>query len=405
MGVDKKGKVLRNVTKESDGNYYLTSRLTGKKHFIVQTHDVIVDTGRKNPFTQQPVYNVRASYAMGRDDNSTTTGIGPQQTGSPHAGFSHVDNMSCSTCHSAWQNNCTGCHLEGEYSTNPNNFSNITGQRIAYRLTEAQFVYQSPVQFMLGVGPDNKIQQFAPGTKMFYRYRDIARTQSQVFAFSDRNGMGNNPSASFPALGHNAIMAHSIRGRVTPQNEGVRNCVACHLTTSSVSSFGTQYSTFRTAMANNTFSSLDFSLLQTHIGKNTGNALDSPFWVHMVAGLGTGLYLFDKDGGPVNPLDANPNRYGSGGVSPASKFNLSLARFNLDRLVNSSGVSQGANNHPMRDPTQTLNLRTGAARPLLSGPLGSTLLRRLTDPSTGIVLNAWLDANSTLKGDAPLYVK
>ena len=44
----------------------------------------------------------------------------------------HTDRMDCASCHSAWTNNCIGCHLYNEYNADPNNFqfSNITGQRI-----------------------------------------------------------------------------------------------------------------------------------------------------------------------------------------------------------------------------------------------------------------------------------
>ena len=52
--------------RESDGNYYLTSRLTGARHFVPQTRDTIVDNGRINPLTQEPLYSAKASYAMGR---------------------------------------------------------------------------------------------------------------------------------------------------------------------------------------------------------------------------------------------------------------------------------------------------------------------------------------------------
>jgi hypothetical protein len=39
----------------------------------------------------------------------------------------------------------------------------------------------------------------------------------------------------------------------------------------------------------------------------------------MVAGLGTGLFLFDVNGAPVNPLDNFAGRKGAGGIAPASR--------------------------------------------------------------------------------------
>ena len=62
-----------------------------------------------------------------------------------------------------------------------------------------------------------------------------------MFAFSDRKGQGASPFAAFPSMSHNAIMAHSIRGRVTPQREGPRYCVACHLTDEGIANYGTEY--------------------------------------------------------------------------------------------------------------------------------------------------------------------
>ena len=60
-----------------------------------------------------------------------------------------------------------GCHLEGEYD-NGNNFSNITGERIVFKQKFAEFVYQSPVFFQLGVDASNKITQTSAITTVFF---------------------------------------------------------------------------------------------------------------------------------------------------------------------------------------------------------------------------------------------
>ena len=397
--MDSKGNVLRHVEKEP-GGYFLTSRLTGNRHYVSQTHDVVVDNGVQNPFTQQPVYSVKASYAMGRDDGQASTGIGPHQNNRPAAGFAHADSMDCASCHASWTNTCVGCHLGGEYDTG-NNFSNITGERIVFEQADADFVYQSPVPFQLGVGPAGKITPIAPNTETFFQYRDLNDQDSQIFTFSDRKGAGNNPSISaFPALSHNAMMPHSIRGRVNPTDEGPRYCVACHLTDEGLTNFGTEYDTLLSAMASNNFAALDFPLLQEHIGKNPGNQLNSPLWVHMVAGLGSGLFLFDKDGCAVNPLDDDDNRVGCNRTAPANNFNLANVAFNLDRMVEASGVSNSSSNHPFLSVGQGSVLRTGATLLNMSGPLGSNVIQRLTDRNAGIVLDAWLDADGMPQGNA-----
>ena len=185
------------IERATDGNLYLTSRVTGKRHFVVQTMDTMVDSGATNPFTGDPVYSAKASYAMGRDDGSGATGIGPHQGGEP-SGFSHADNMDCASCHASWTNTCMGCHLKGEY-VGGNQFSNITGEQIVFRQDEAQFIYQSPVFFQLGVNSRNRITQTSPNTKMFFQWEDRANQESRIYTFSDRNGAGS--ATSFASLG------------------------------------------------------------------------------------------------------------------------------------------------------------------------------------------------------------
>jgi len=399
FAVDTAGNRLDHVVREADGRYYLTSRLDGRRHYIPQTHDVIVDTGATNPFDGQAVYNAKASYAMGRDDGSAATGLGPKQANRASTGFSHTDNMNCAACHSSWSNNCVGCHLKGKYDEG-NNFSNITGEQIVFKQANADFTYQSPVYFQLGVNTHHKIAQVAGNTKVFFQWIDRKGNGSQIFAFTDRNGLGNDPNQTAPALGCNAEMQHSIRGHVTSTKEGPRYCVACHLTTEGLTNYGAIYDTFRTNMANNRFDLLNFAQLKQHFGQNTGNQMNSPLWVHMVAGLGSGIWLFNKDGGPLNPLDDNDNRVGSNGVSPKDQWDPANVRFNLDRIVDTTGFAFASSNHTFIGPGPGPSFRDGAQNPNLAGPLGKTLIEKLTDPNTGIVLDSWFDADGQPHGAA-----
>jgi hypothetical protein len=402
VGVDGAGNPLRHVVREADGNVYLYSRLTGQKHFVPQTRDVVVNSGKTNPFTGTPLYSDKASFAMGRDDGDMQTGLGPHQTGAP-TGFSHGDNLNCAACHASWTNTCMGCHLEGEYN-NGNNFSNVTGDRIVFRERNADFVYQSPLFFQLGVNARNKITQTSSNTKVFFKWRDRNGVFSRVYAFSDRNGGGaaQDPERPFPSLSHNALMAHSIRGRVTGKAEGPRYCVACHLTTDGLDEYGALYEQFRAAMASNDFAQLDFDALALHFGENTSNRKNSPLFVHMAAGLGTGLFLFDDNGAPENPLDQDPQRAGAEGVAPFLDFEPNNVAFNLDRIVDESGASTGSNNHAMLGPPSAL--RDGATDAALSGPMGATLIERLADPLLGIRLDSWLNADGAPEGGAGAFV-
>jgi hypothetical protein len=187
---------------------------------------------------------------------------------------------------------------------------------------------------------------------------------------------------------------------VTATQEGPRYCVACHLTTEGMTNFGTLYEEFRTNMANNRFDLLNFNTLRQHFGQNPGNQMNSPLWVHMVAGLGSGIWLFNADGGPLNPLDNNDNRVGSEGVSPADQFGTVPVRFNLDKIVDANGRETASSNHTFIGPGPGPSLRDGAINPNLIGPLGATLIGKLTDPATGIVLDSWLDANGVSHGTA-----
>jgi hypothetical protein len=269
----------------------------------------------------------------------------------------------------------------------------------------ADFTYQTPVPFQLGVDTHNKISQVAANTKVFFQWRDRNAVFSQIFTWTDRNGDGNNPNKGVGSLGHNALLAHSIRGRVDATKEGPKYCVACHLTTTGLANFGTEYDAFRTAMSARDYGALDYNLLQTHIGRNPGNQLNSPLWVHMVSGLGSGLFLFNQNGGPVNPLDTNANRFGAGGIAPAFTFDPNDVHTDLDRIVDETGFSYASNNHSMLNPGVGPNLRDGAADPTRPGPLGATLIQQLTDPVGGNVLDSWIDANGALQGDASNYVQ
>jgi hypothetical protein len=413
--VDAAGNVMRHVTRAPNGDMMLKSRLDGQNHYIYQTRDTIVNTNKTTP-TGQLVYSARASYAMGRADGDLLTGIGPQQA-NPNLvtnGFSHTDSMDCVSCHASWTNACVGCHLAGEYDANPANyrFSNITGERIVYNEQAADFIYQSPIPMLLGVSSDNKITQMSPAEIVFYRYTDLNGNESDVFMFSDRNGNGNNPNiGGRNALGsgsHDVMMQHSIRGKVNNQNEGPRYCVTCHLNTEQIDNFGAEYADFKAAIANNDFANLDFNLLQQHIGQNPGNQLNSPFFVHMVAGLGSGLFLFDANGCPVNPLDNNANRQYCNNVAPADQFDPNNAVYDSDHVVQVNGIANSSASHPMRNPGVGGNYRGGAQNAFMSGPLGGTYIQKLAEPDPalgGLVLDSWLDANGNAQGNAANFLQ
>ena len=83
-------------------------------------------------------------------------------------------------------------------------------------------------------------------------------------------------------------------------------------------------------------------------------------------------------------------------VAPATRFDpltfKARVAFNLDRIVTDTGMPTGSSNHPLIGPVAQ-SLRADTPNPNMAGPLGGSLVRRLTDPDTGIVLDVWLDAD------------
>jgi len=349
---------------------------------------------------------------MGRADGNPQTCTGPLQ-GAPNLytdGFSHLDVMDCASCHASWTNNCIGCHLATDYDANPANFefSNITGERILLDEFAADFVYQSPIMQYLGVNSRGKITKISPAEKVFWRYVDLNGDTSDVFVFSDRLGEGNNPALGgrndFPGIYMNQMAPHSIRGKVDGNNEGPTYCVGCHLNVDMQNNADlmAQYADFVAAYDNQDFANIDFNVLQTEIGLNTGNQNNSPFFVRMMSGLGTGLFLFDNNGCPVNPLDNNANRQFCNDA-PANLFAdlVNNVTYDLDRIVEFNGIPNVGTAHPRLQLGGAQ--RGGASNSQMSGPLGSGSIQRLIggdDVNNGLYLDAWFDADGNAQGNA-----
>jgi hypothetical protein len=79
-------------------------------------------------------------------------------------------------------------------------------------------------------------------------------------------------------------------------------------------------------------------------------------------------------------------------------------RFDLDRIVESDGSSNASSSIPMNQPILGPLRRDGAANSNMTGPLGTTLAERLANPTTGIILNSWVNADRTVKGDATTLI-
>jgi len=184
--------------------------------------------------------------------------------------------------------------------------------------------------------------------------------------------------------------------------------VACHLNTDSMNNFGADYQVFFDAYVNRDYATIDNEIglanLANFIGQNTGNQNNNPYYVHMAAGLGTALFLFDANGCPVNPVDANADRFFCEGNAPADIFDLNNVAYDLDSIVNTNGVKLSSTTHPMLEATFT-QLRDGSLHPNLSGPLGAQMITKLADPQFGVILDSWIDADAQAQGDAADFLQ
>jgi hypothetical protein len=377
--LDQSGTPLTNiiVNNANRGDFWLVSKLTGRLHYIPQVKDTLNATyagggGKVYPpgshRVGQPIFNWVSAYSKGRYQSAQDLrdGIGPEQPNNAAIqipeGFSHIDGyygaqvgeknkgLECYTCHSAWQNNCIGCHLDAEYDDNQANYfySQVTGERIYFNVN-ANFVYQNPINFMLGINDRGKISPYQ-GLHRFFSYTDLNGDTSNRVSYADRNGLGNDPQLKnanrnqFPALQNQPFTPHTTRNRYTASAIGQRGCLDCHLPNAN--------QVFITDQQNQTYD----------ITNAVANyAASAAVRIPESRGLGSNLWQFDADGNAV--VDTN-----------------NAPVYDLDRLVEADGTSNSSSNHPLLDPLganpdyvafQDLN----NAR--MARPFTQTLLQRL----------------------------
>jgi hypothetical protein len=139
------------------------------------------------------------------------------------------------------------------------------------------------------------------------------------------------------------------------------------------------------------FAALDFPLLRDHFGRNTGNQLNSPLFAHMVAGLGTGLFLFDDHGcaGQSARHVRQPRRRRR--RRALDELRRRRVRLNLDRIVEPTAW-RTARATTWRSPGRARR-RCATARSIRRSrvPLGATLIQTPRRSANGIVLDSWLD--------------
>ena len=175
----------------------------------------------------------------------------------------------------------------------------------------------------MGINDRSKISPMQ-GLHRWFRYTDLNGNTSNYMSYADRNGLGNDPQLrnqnrnNLPALQNQPFTPHSIRGKYSDQEKGMRTCLNCHYANANAVNI--------TDQVNDTYD------LTAFIANQENYATSLPFQVDMAMGReNTGLYQFDANGQPVF-------------------FSNDTPAFDLGRLVEADGVTNTSANHPLLDP-------------------------------------------------------
>ncbi len=119
---------LEQLSITATGGVVLTDRMTGTEREVVQIAELLNDPSRSTMHD-----------AMGRDEN----------------GFSHAEDLTCDTCHSAWQETCIGCHVTVDFRLKQVDYQTGTATP---GLTRGSRKMYSLDDIMLGLRADGRIQ-------------------------------------------------------------------------------------------------------------------------------------------------------------------------------------------------------------------------------------------------------
>jgi len=124
------GRPLPQLSRASDGSVVLTGRVDGAEHPVTQIAELLADGGG-------------ASAEM-------HAAMSPAE-----GGWSHTDALTCDTCHTAWAQQCVGCHVtydlrldQVDYQTGTTTPGLTQGSRNRFSLSDV----------LLGTAPDGRVQ-------------------------------------------------------------------------------------------------------------------------------------------------------------------------------------------------------------------------------------------------------
>lgn len=142
--VTSNGRVLPQLSTRGDGVIILTGKVDGQVHEVPQPADILADGGGATESMH---------IAMGVDGVMRPDG----------SRFSHTDSLTCDTCHTAWVQQCIGCHVsldlrvkEIDYQTGKFSSGLTRGSRNMYSLDD----------FLLGTARDGRVQSVAPSQQV-----------------------------------------------------------------------------------------------------------------------------------------------------------------------------------------------------------------------------------------------
>jgi hypothetical protein len=181
------GRPIENLSQDSNGAIWLRTKVSGKTLRVPQIKEAI---DRSDP----------SSYlhrSMGRNES----------------GFSHLDNLSCDACHSSWQPNCYGCHVEVDMSETQRSL--ISGNNTPGKLQGGR-KWVATDDLILMHNTDGKITPSMPSERLFFTARngDGELTVDNEARRSRRGEIGHGQRAFHP---------HTIR-RWSPW----MRCDRCH---------------------------------------------------------------------------------------------------------------------------------------------------------------------------------
>ncbi|MBI3726110.1 hypothetical protein HY251_19445, partial [bacterium] len=177
----RRGVLLSNVKRDGD-RFFLTGKLDGKRHELVQAKDVVTKG--------HPRYNERAARAMTKDHGR----------------------VACYSCHSAWNTDFFGFHLDRHEGFTM--LDTISGRRTPGRVTTLEKVFASFRQLTLGWDSQGRVSPYIVGF-------------STMCTFHDKDGKTvldqQMPETAAGLSGMTMIhhQVHTVRSRA-------RECADCH---------------------------------------------------------------------------------------------------------------------------------------------------------------------------------